>query len=286
VRIRPPERDFRNAGELDPRAVGQDPRDNRFRESTVEIDLRRCAFVRPAAALWCLTYPLLAKRKGADCTVLVPTDAAASEYLKSLKLFDLLHDAGVDVDARGIRHRPAPQLVLPLTRFEQQDDVERIANDVLDRLSESGLGAANLHPLVSEVFAELALNAVEHSESPIGAFGFVQFYEFREGQRFLCGVADGGIGIRASLEKNPTLRSRVPYDWAAIELAVRERVTGTGDKTRGIGLYGVAEDMRKPGGQLILHSGIGSLMISEEMETEAKRTALFPGTLAYASIPT
>lgn len=286
MRIRPPERDFRNAGELDPRAVGQDPRDNRFRESTVEIDLRRCAFVRPAAALWCLTYPLLAKRKGADCTVLVPTDAAASEYLKSLKLFDLLHDAGVDVDARGIRHRPAPQLVLPLTRFEQQDDVERIANDVLDRLSESGLGAANLHPLVSEVFAELALNAVEHSESPIGAFGFVQFYEFREGQRFLCGVADGGIGIRASLEKNPTLRSRVPYDWAAIELAVRERVTGTGDKTRGIGLYGVAEDMRKPGGQLILHSGIGSLMISEEMETEAKRTALFPGTLAYASIPT
>jgi len=138
---------------------------------------------------------------------------------------------------------------------------------------------------VSEVFAELALNAVEHAESPIGAFGFVQFYEFSEGQRFVCGVADGGIGIRASLERNPTLRSRVPYDWAAIELAVRERVTGTGDQTRGIGLYGVAEDMRKPGRQLILHSGIGSLMISEDMETEAKRTSLFAGTLAYASIP-
>jgi hypothetical protein len=286
VRIRPPGNDFRHAGELDAKLAGQDPRGNSFRERAVEIDLRRCAFVRPAAALWCLIYPLLAKQKRADCTLLVPTDAGACEYLKSLRLFDLLHEAGVQVDTRGIRDRPAPQLVLPLTRFERQDEVERIANEVLDRLSEAGLGAANLYPLVSEAFAELALNAVEHSQSAIAAFGFVQFYEFREGQRFVCGVADGGIGIRASLEKNPALRSRVPYDWAAIELAVRERVTGTGDKTRGIGLYGIAEDMRKPGRQLILHSGIGSLMISEEMETAARRTALFPGTLAYASIPT
>jgi len=285
VRVKP-ERDFRNAGELDPRHAGEDPRNSPFRERAVEIDLRRCAFVRPAAALWCLIYPLLAKRRGADCTLFVPTDAGASEYLKSLGLFDLLQKAGVQVDTRGIRDRLAPQLVLPLTRFDRQDEVERIANEVLDRLSSSGLGAANLYPLVSEVFAELALNAVEHSESAIGSFGFVQFYEFREGQRFVCGVADGGIGIRASLEKNPTLRSRVPYDWTAIELAVRERVTGTGDKTRGIGLYGISEDMRKPARQLILHSGIGSLMINEEMETAARRTTLFPGTLAYASIPT
>ncbi len=285
MRVKPP-RDFRNAGELDARLVGRDPRDSAFRERAVEVDLRRCAFVRPAAALWCLIYPLLAKRRGAECSLLVPTDMRVCEYLRSLGLFDLLHEAGVQADTRGIRKRATPQLVLPLTRFERQEDVERIANEVLDRLSSSGLGAANLHPLVSEVFAELALNAVEHAESPICAFGFVQFYEFSEGQRFVCGVADGGIGIRASLERNPALRSRVPYDWAAIELAVRERVTGTGDQTRGIGLYGVAEDMRKPGRHLILHSGIGSLMISEEMETEAKRVTLFPGTLAYASIPT
>ena len=285
MRIKPPNNDFRNAGELDPRSAGQDPRSSTFREKVVEIDLRNCAFVRPAAALWCLVYPLLAKRRGSDSALLVPTDAGASEYLRSLGLFDLLANVGVQVDTRGIRDRPAPQLILPLTRFERQDDVERLANEVLERLSRSGLGAANLHPLVSEVFAELALNAVEHAQSAIGAFGFVQFYEFSQGERFVCGVADGGIGIRASLERNPALRSRVPYDWAAIELAVRERVTGTGDKTRGIGLYGISEDMRKPGRQLILHSGIGSLMISEEMETEARRTSLFPGTLAYASMP-
>lgn len=94
------------------------------------------------------------------------------------------------------------------------------------------------------------------------------------------------MGIRRSLEKNPDLRDRVHYDWDAIELAIRERISGTGDKTRGIGLYGVAEDMRGPRRQLIIHSGQGSLQISEEVESEARRSTLFPGTLAYASLPT
>lgn len=278
--------DFRNAGELDARWAGRDPRTEAFRDDRVEVDLRDCAFVRPAATLWCLIYLMLAKQRGAECTLFVPSDAGACEYLKSLGLFELLSGTGVNVDTRGIRNRNAPRLVLPLTQLRRQTDVEQIANEVLDRLSRSGLGAANLHPLVSEVFAELALNAVEHSHSAIAAYGFVQFYEFAEGQRFVCGVADGGIGIRASLARNPELAPRVPYDWAAIELAVRERVTGTGLKTRGIGLYGVSEDMRKPHRQLIIHSGIGSLMIGEDLQTEARRTTLFPGTLVYASIPT
>ena len=86
--------------------------------------------------------------------------------------------------------------------------------------------------------------------------------------------------------KNPELQDRFSYDWDAIELAARERVSGTCDPTRGIGLYGVAEDMRRAGRQLIIHSGIGALRINEELESQASRTRLFPGTSAYASIPT
>lgn len=102
----------------------------------------------------------------------------------------------------------------------------------------------------------------------------------------MCAVADGGIGIRRSLERNPELKELAVYDWSAIEIALREGVSGTGSRTRGIGLYGVAEDMRKAGRQLIIHSGIGMLQTTEELETSAQRTGLFPGTLAYASIPT
>jgi len=266
--------------------ASKDPRLGGFVEASVDIDMRTCQFVRPPAVLWCTVYCLLAAARGSSCRLLVPENVGVCVYLKALGLFRVLEGVGVEVDDRGIRARQDTQLILPLTGFREEAQVEELANQALDALTRAGLGSANLHPLVSEVFAELALNAAEHSESEVGAFGFIQFYQFQEGRRFICAVADGGIGIRRSLERNPELRDRVPYDWTAVELAMRERVSGTGAKTRGIGLYGVAEDMRKAGRRLIMHSGIGMLETSEEMETEARRTTLFPGTLAFASIPT
>ena len=164
--------------------------------------------------------------------------------------------------------------------------VDDLTNKAFDALKNSGVGVANLYPVVSETFAELATNAVQHAEFPIGAYGVIQFYDFQSSQRFVCAVADGGIGIRKSLGKNPEYRERVPYDWVAIELAVRERVSVYQDRRRGIGLYGVAEDMRIRGRRLMIHSGIGSFDITERLESRAVRTKLFPGTLAYVSIPT
>lgn len=125
--------------------------------------------------------------------------------------------------------------------------------------------------MVAELCSELANNAVEHSESPIGAFGWIQFVDLEQGSRFVCVVADGGIGVS--------------YDWDALELSTRERVSGTGEPHKGIGLYAVAEDARQRQGSLLLHSGFGSLEIREDRESEARRTRLFPGTLAYLAIP-
>ena len=253
----------------------------------VVVDMRECSFVRPAAVLWCAVYPLLALTQGARCELLVPEDMGVAVYLKSTELFRVLQDAGVTVDDRGVQGKADPQLILPMARFRSEEEVENLANLAVESLRRAGLGSANLHPLVSEVFAELALNVVQHSESPIGGFGFIQFYGTQQGRRFVCAVADGGIGIRRSLERNPDLREQVPYDWVAIQLALRERISGTGSATRGIGLYGVAEDMRRAGRQLIIHSGIGMVETTEELESRATRTkGLFPGTLAYASIPT
>jgi hypothetical protein len=206
-------------------------------------------------------------------------------HLASLHFFDLLKEAGVEVDDRCIYAKSDPKVVLPITRFATTGDADVVTNKTFDRLHESNLGAVNLTRVVTELFSELALNAVQHSESPIGAFGTVQFQESERGQRFACTVADGGIGVRAGLLKNPALRARVSYDWDALELAVRERVSGTGDPHRGIGLYGVSEDVRQPDNSLLLHSGLGSLEVTEDVESAAKRTRLFPGTLAFLAIP-
>lgn len=276
---------FQHAGNLRWPPDLRDPRENEFPYTDVEVDLRGCEFVRPSAAIWCVVYPLLARHLGVECRILVPESFSVCTYLKSLGLFRVLQWSGVDIDDRDIPDLNNSRIVLPLTRFDSESQAESLANSALDALTQSGLGSPNLHPLVSETFAELAVNAVQHSESTIGAYGLIQFHDYGAGQRFVCVVADGGIGIRRSLVRNPDLEPRVPYDWIAVEMAVRERVSGTGDATRGIGLFGVAEDMRRAGRSLIIHSGIGSLVISEDMQSNSRRTRLFPGTLTYASIP-
>lgn len=278
---------FRHPGELYGPAANLDPRLPGSFSGDVQIDLRRCQFLRPPAVLWCLIYPLLLAQRSSEKTVLlVPEQMGVCVYLKSLGLFDLLKNSGIEVDDRGVGGGGRRKLILPLTPFTTEDEVDEVTNRALDRLQNAGLGAANLYPIVSEIFAELGMNAVQHANSPVGAYGFIQFFEFEQGERFVLGVADGGIGIRASLSRNPSLRDKLHYDWSAIELAVRERISGTGNATRGIGLFGVSEDMRRPGRQLIIHSGIGSLQLSEDVESQARRTALFPGTLVYASLTT
>lgn len=197
----------------------------------------------------------------------------------------MLQSFGVQVDDRDIQSRDHLKVVLPITRFDTEHDVSKITNHVFDQLHQSNLGSANLTPVVTELFSELALNAAQHSESTIGAFACIQFFEHRSGSRFTCTVADGGIGVFKSLQRNPKLLSRISYDWDALELAVRERVSGTGDPHRGIGLYGVSEDVRIPGRSLLLHSGMGSLEIKEDLQSSARRTRLFPGTLANLAIP-
>ena len=59
--------------------------------------------------------------------------------------------------------------MVPLTCFDGESEAEGLANQGNDTLSKLGIGAANLLPLVSETFAELAMNAVQHAESVIGA---------------------------------------------------------------------------------------------------------------------
>ena len=275
---------FVHAGNLDPRSASEDPRKPNFSQRNVDIDLRDCEFIQPAAVLWCAVYGLLAARK-ATCRLLVPDNLGVAIYLKSVELFKILREGGVEVDDRGVGGRPP--VILPITRFNTETEVDKLANEARDRLTAAGVGAANLYSVVAEVFAELAMNAVQHSQSEIGSVGLIQFYQSDAGERFVCAVADGGIGIRRSLQSNAALRSRATYDWTAIELALEEGISGTGSNRRGIGLFGVAEDMAKPGRQLIIHSGIGLLLTSSGAAAEATRSSVrFPGTLVSASIPT
>lgn len=280
-----PSKNFRHAGSI-PNWLWRDPRLDDFEPTSVLIDLGRCQFVWPSAVVWCACYGLLVRSQGRECELIVPEELGVATYLKSTGLFATLKEEGVSIDDRGIGEASTSQTIVPLGRFASEFEAEQLANSALDNLISGGSATQNLAPVVSENFAELAFNAVQHSQSPIGGLGLIQFFKFEEGLRFAITVADGGIGIRKSLYNNPVLRDKIHYDWTAIELATRERISGTGAATRGIGLYGVAEDARKGGRRLIIHSGIGVLEISEDVRQESRRTNPYPGTLASMSIPT
>jgi len=278
---------FAHAGDLDTKSASTDPRKAGFERTDVDIDLRECEFIQPAAVLWSVVYGLLAAQQGGCCRLLVPENLGVAIYLKTAGLFGILQESGVEVDDQGIGSLPAQQLILPITQFATESEVDKLANAAGERLTAAGLGAANIYSVVAEVFAELAMNAAQHSESGIGAFGLIQFYQSEGEQRFICAVADGGIGIRRSLESNPTLKRQAYQDWIAIDLALQEGISRMASNRRGIGLFGVAEEMAKPGRQLIVHSGIGLLRTYGGGLPKAVRSPMrFPGTLVSASIPT
>jgi hypothetical protein len=279
--IRAPQQ-FQHAGQI---SADHDPRAAGFAFDELDIDLRACEFIRPAAVLWCVVYLAHARERRVPSRLLVPANMGVCVHLKATGVFDELKKRGVEIDDRGVGTGKVQKSILPLTPFATLSDAARITNEAFDRLQAANLASANVSPVVAELFSELANNAVEHSESSIGAFGWIQFIELEQGSRFVCVVADGGIGVKEGLWKNPVHRKRVSYDWDALELATRERVSGTGDPHKGIGLFAVAEDARQRRGSLLLHSGLGSLEIREDRESEARRTRLFPGTLAYLGIP-
>ena len=282
------QRQFSHTGDLLGYQVpNNDPRRDDFDWDSVRIDLRRCMFVRPAGVLWCTIYSLLVTERGIPCELLPPTQDNVASYLNDLGLFDILRDAGVSVSYHDDpRHHDRWQLILPLTRLSSVSEVEQIEGFLIENLEQRKLSSVNLYADVSVTFGELGNNAVEHAQSKIDAYSLVQFYDWHSRPRFVCAVADGGIGIRASLQKNPEYEGRTLTDWSAIEFAMSENVSGTGSRTRGMGLYHIANDILPPDRELNINSGSGFLHTDgNTLQTTSKRSNLFSGTSAFINVP-
>ena len=280
------QRQFRHTDDLLRYQVpNNDPRRTDFDWDSVTIDLRQCEFVRPAGVLWCTVYPLLVAERGIPCEVVVPVQSVIATYLNDLGLFDILKGAGVECDYHAPPNLERWQLVLPITQLDTISNVEELENTLIENLEHRNLSSVNVHTDVGVAFAELANNAVEHAESSIGTYGLVQFYEWNP-PRFVCAVADGGIGIRDSLQKNPWYARLALTDWDAIDYATLENVSGTSDRTRGMGLHHIVNDILPPDRELNINSGVGFFHTDGGAgPTRTRRSYLFPGTSAFINVP-
>jgi len=127
---------------------------------------------------------------------------------------------------------------------------------------------------IQYVISELVRNVIEHASSPTGALLCAQYY--KRSRRLALGVADTGIGIRASLARNyPT-----ENDLQAVLLALRPGVTGTArdmygtDYNAGAGLFFTKSIACASNNLLVLLSGRGYFKLLRTPAARAKKSIL------------
>ena len=279
-----PNSNFKDARNVPAKFNRFDPRSDNFDETEVIVNLTECARIGPPAVMWCAVYLLLARRRGSSCALIAPSDGSVATYLKGTGLFSVLQEEGISLE-QDQGASPDSSALLPLTRFTSTTEAEDLTNQIHFSLSGSRQGSASIYHVIYETFSELANNAAEHSASPIGAYGLALFDPPESSGRLVCGVADGGIGVRTSLLRNPLHADHGHYEWSAMERATEELVSGSLDPYRGIGLYETVEKSRIPGRELVIHSGNGIIVKGRKLSTRISGANLFPGTMVSISIP-
>lgn len=277
-----PQRDFRHVGRI-PNWDLRDPRAEAFDPGRVHIDLSQCQRIQPAAVAWCVIYGLLVRWRDRPCILTLPTDRAVAGILQAAGAIDQLQAAGVEVRGDVPDSLPRQTVVLPVSRLRTETEAELLENAVYNALLGPQSPAPDLAAIAGGHFAELAANAVQHGQSPIGALATVQAVGHNGERQLVVAIADAGIGIQASLHQNALHYYAVPNEWMAISHATGELVSGTADPNRGLGLYEARTSALGSGTALTIHSGAGILHISGRDGLVARRSNTFPGTLVQMS---
>ena len=168
--------------------------------------------------------------------------------------------------------------------FHSMREAQELTDTLEENLHDRNMGAANIRPVLVEIFSELVNNAAEHGMTPEGASAHVRYLPHRRGHAFDAVIADTGPGIRATLVQNPNL-PQPESDADAIRLAVQELTSGTSAPTRGIGLWMTLTEMQKPGRKLWIHSDTGLLTMYGTREAEFGVTGSRQGTMVRFTIP-
>ena len=165
-----------------------------------------------------------------------------------------------------------PDHALEPATFRSIQAAQELTDTLEKNLQDRGMGAANVRPELVEIFSELVNNAAEHCMTPEGA------------HMFDAVIADSGPGIRATLARNAAI-TQPDTDAEAIELAIQELASGTGNPTRGIGLWMTVTEMKKQGRKLWIHSCSGLFIMYGAAEHELWEADHRQGTVVRFTIP-
>ena len=195
----------------------------------------------------------------------------------------------VDVASLEERRRHNPGTLQELINFHDEEEIPGIIERISEILENQGYRLKERVAICS-VLSEVCANAAEHGASSFGAYAAVQAYGHivsgprRRGEEVLIAIADGGVGVRETLSRNPAYAEHTETDNDAIRHALEMGVTSTGEIGRGGGLALVAQIAARSGGSLSLRSGTGRITVYESRKN-SRNVPGFPGTFVRVSLP-
>jgi anti-sigma regulatory factor (Ser/Thr protein kinase) len=204
--------------------------------------------------------------------VVHPRSRLTSNYL--MRMDFLRHLTGDSALPEPFERRDAVGF-RPCRQFQTVDDYPTVARELTDALVERCITERVARNSIRIAMDEVTENVVHHAESQIGGFAAAQGWPHRGA--FEIGIVDLGIGIRGSLTKNPAYAD-LDDDVAAIQTALRPRVSSTPERNAGIGLFVTRLLLASNGGTLAVRSGVGAVYTGVRERTFVREVD-FPGTM-------
>jgi len=215
-----------------------------------------------------------AERVSFDC----PGDDQANRYLARMDFYsDLPPNVVLTRTVPMLRRNDRRQQLVELRRVACADDVEALMDRVA-KVAEGHFGKGTTATACATALGAATENVIDHAQSPVGAWVAAQRYR-RTGLELA--VVDLGLGIPTTLGRNPVHAGLSDLD--AVELALEDRVTSTGQDGRGAGLAELRTAVRQAGNStLVIRSGRAHLTISQRgSEIQVQRftpSPAVPGT--------
>lgn len=219
--------------------------------AVITIDMQGLVWLGPTSVALLVAALMRAKNlhlNAQGSNILMPSARNVRNYVQRMNFASLV--IGPSVPESFERHDPVG--FQPCTSFQDTDECHT--------------AAANLIPAVAAVcdaedlalnslwlaLDELCENVIYHAESLTGGFGAAQGW--RQKALVEVGIVDLGIGIQASLTKNPTHRD-VTTHREAIETALQNGATSSPGRNLGAGLYFTELLLAQNGGMMLIRSG-------------------------------
>jgi hypothetical protein len=258
----------------------------------VVLDLRSVEFVEPAGLCGLAALlEFLIPRNGEVGLALSGRNVPA--YLERMDFFRVFGDrvrTNVDVAALEERRRGNPGTLQELVNFHSEEEIPGIINRISEILENKEYRLRE-RAAICATLSEICANAVEHGRSPFGAYAAVQAYQHivsggrsSRGEEVIVAIADGGVGVRDTLSRNPKYAEHTASDNDALRHALKMGVSGTGEIGRGGGLAVVGQISTRAGGSLSLRSGAGRITYYGD-RTNSRNVPPFPGTFVRVSLP-